>query len=196
MDTREVHAQLVQSAKVSYAPARRPRFKKDLLEKEDVFIDPVKEAALLSPENTIVGSMHQQIALEMQVSRDGQKFAIDDQKAVKRMQAHELVSSFYEYLVAIFERVKKNLKGNRRVRAKVTARGKEALEQLRYLALLCDASDWRSSEEILSAEAAFGEAYFEIMSLSANLEKMSETEQAHHVEKYARHMSKVLQSAV
>jgi hypothetical protein len=90
--------------------------------------------------------------------------------------------------------VKRRLKG-RRARAKLTREGQEALEQLRYLAALCDATSCRTPEEILEAEAAFGEAYYEIMSLSANLQKMSEREQSHHLRRYSRHMSKLLSVA-
>ena len=76
----------------------------------------------------------------------------------------------------------------------MTLKGEEALAQLRYLAMLCDATECRTPEEVLLAEGAFGEAYHEILNLSSNLMKMSEQEQSHHVNHYKKHFSSVLRS--
>lgn len=164
---------------------RRPRFKKDLLEKE-TFVDPAKEMALLVPEKTVIASFPAQLALEAQFAEEHRLAA-----AKKKGKADAFFYSVYEALLAMFEKVKKRLRG-RKARQALTRKGEEALEQLRYLAMLCDATECRTPDEVLAAESAFGEAYYEIKTLSCNLEKMREEEQAHHVERYSKHMAKLL----
>ena len=149
-------------------------------------MDPAAEMRLLVPEKTVVASLSSQLVFEQLA--EGQKFAANKKATAK---TGALFYSVYEYLLALFDRVKKRLKG-RRARQALTRKGAETLEQLRYLALLCDATECRTPEEALAAESAFGEAYYEIKTLSSNLGKMREEEQAHHVERYSRHMAKLL----
>lgn len=172
---------------VTSSPARRPRFRRSLLEKEDgsKFVDPSAEAAIILPQQQVASAP---IVLELEKLSQQQEM----RSAVQKRNA--LSSSIYvllDFLATIFAKVKRRLKG-RRARAKLTREGKEALEQLRYLAALCDATSCRTPEEILEAEAAFGTAYYEIMTLSANLEKMSEREQSHHLRSYSKHMGRLL----
>ena len=161
---------------------RRPHFPRAPLEREDAFIDPLREAQLLLPEQTVAST----------------NIMFDTALAVVRKQPSSregsIFTSLYEYLLAMFASAKKRLRGSARQKARMTARGEEALEQLRYLALLCDASECRTPEEVLMAEGAFGEAYHEILSLSSNLARMSEQEQSHHVHHYKKHFSSILRS--
>lgn len=175
--------QLVEPREEAEPPLRRPRFSASLLEKESSrFVDPAAEAAILLPQQAVASSP---IVLELEKGQEA-RAAVQKKNAVS--------SSIYvllDFLAAIFAKVRRRLKG-RRQRAKLTIDGRRALDQLRYLAALCDATSCRTPEEILVAEAAFGEAYYEIMSLSENLEKMSEKEQGHHLRRYAGHMTRLL----
>lgn len=160
--------------------ARRPAFPKRLFE-GGKFVDPEKEAQLLLPEQAetrsqVLDAVHVQ-PLSMQKGRES------------------VFSSLYDYIAGWLAQMKKRFAGNRRARARLTRAGERALEQLRYLSALCDATSCRGNEEVLAAESAFGEAYYEIMTLSANLEKMSQAEEEHHVRRYCRHMAKVMQAA-
>ena len=171
----------------SPSPVRRPRFPKSLLEKESSkFVDPSAEAAIILPQQNVASAP---IVLELE------KLAGKGQEVRESVQKKNAVAtSIYvllDFFAAFFAKLKKRLKG-RRARARITKQGQTALEQLRYLAALCDATTLRTPEEVLAAEAAFGEAYYEIMNLSANLEKMSVREQSHHLKKYSGHMSKLL----
>ena len=181
--------QLEQPITEAKPSARRPRFSASLLEKEtSKFIDPAAEAAIVLPQREVASSP---IAIELEKLSPQQEV----RAAVQKQSA--LSSSIYvllDFLAAIFAKVKKRLKG-RKARQKLTKDGKQALEQLRYLAALCDATSCRTPDEILEAESAFGEAYYEIMNLSANLERMSEKEQSHHLRRYAKHMSRLLSVA-
>lgn len=161
---------------------KKPRFPRTPLEKEDAFIDPLREAKLLVPEQTVASST---IMLEA---------ALETVRSQSSMQKQGAFASLYDYLLSLFASVKKRLRGSSRYKARLTERGEEALDQLRYLALLCDATECRTPEEVLLAESAFGEAYHEIMSLSSNLERMSEKEQGHHVHHYKKRFSSVLRS--
>jgi hypothetical protein len=161
---------------------RRPKFPRAPLEREDAFIDPLREARLLLPEQTVASA---------NVMFDTALAAVRTQSSAQKSGAF---SSIYEYLLSLFTAVKRRLRGSARQKARLTARGEEALAQLRYLSLLCDASECRTPEEVLAAEGAFGEAYHEILSLSSNLVKMSEQEQAHHLDHYRKHFSSVLRS--
>ena len=182
----KMSAQVVQQIS-SPEPIRRldGKFKRSLLEKES-FVDPAAEMRLLVPEKTVVGSLSSQLVFEQVL--EGPKFA-ENRKASRKSEA--FIYSVYEHLLALFDMVKKKLKG-RRAKQALTRKGGETLEQLRYLALLCDATECRTPEEALAADSAFGEAYYEIKTLSSNLEKMREEEQEHHVERYSRHMAKLL----
>ena len=160
----------------------KPRFPRAPLEREDAYIDPLREAKLLLPEQTVAST----------------NVMFDTALATVRMQPaaekQGTFASIYDYLLSLFTTVKKRLRGNARQKARMTSRGEEALAQLRYLALLCDATECRTPEEILAAESAFGEAYHEILNLSANLERMAEKEQEHHLGHYKKHFSSVLRS--
>lgn len=172
----------------SPSPIRRPRFPKQLLLEKEKFVDPSSEAAIILPQQQVASAP---IVLELEKLMPAQRMAENAQKK------NALVSSIYallDILASLFAKVKRRLKG-RRARARLTREGQEALEQLRYLAALCDATSCRTPEEILEAEAAFGTAYYEIMNLSANLQKMSEREQSHHMRRYASHMGKLLSVA-
>ena len=164
------------------AEIRRPKFPRTPLEREDAYIDPLREAKLLLPEQTVASTT---------VMFDTALATVRTQSSVQKQGTF---ASIYDYLLSMFISVKKRLRGSARQKALLTARGEEALAQLRYLSLLCDASECRTPEEILVAEGAFGEAYHEILNLSANLMKMSEQEQAHHLHHYKKHFSHVLRS--
>jgi hypothetical protein len=161
---------------------RKPRFPRRPLEREDAFIDPLREAQLLLPEQT-VASTNVMFDIVLATTRT--------QPSARR---ESLFTSIYEYLLAWFASAKKRIRGSARQKARLTARGEEALAQLRYLALLCDASECRTPDEMLVAEGAFGEAYHEILNLSSNLVMMSEQEQEHHLHHYRKHFSSVLRS--
>ena len=160
----------------------KPRFPRTPLEREDAFIDPLREAKLLLPEQTVAST---------NVMFDTALAALRTQAAAQRQ---GIFTSIYEYLLAIFTSAKRRIRGNSRQKARLTLRGEEALMQLRYLAMLCDATECRTPEEVLAAEGAFGEAYHEILSLSSNLSKMSEQEQSHHLSHYKKNFSSVLRS--
>jgi hypothetical protein len=162
--------------------SKRPRFPRAMLEREDAFVDPLREAQLLLPEQTIASST---VLFETALHSAGAQ-------ATSRQQGAFV--SLYDYLLSLFHSVRKRLRGSARYKARLTARGGEALEQLRYLSLLCDATECRTPDEVLLAEGAFGEAYHEILNLSANLEKMAEKEKEHHLHHYKRHFSSVLRS--
>lgn len=161
---------------------RKPKFPRTPLEREDAYIDPLREAKLLMPEQTVASST---IMLENALATVSRQSTLQKQGAF---------ASIYDYLLSLFNSVKKRIRGNARCKARLTARGEEALGQLRYLSLLCNATDCRTPEEVLVAEGAFGEAYHEILSLSANLERMAEKEQEHHLHHYKKHFSSVLRS--
>lgn len=164
-------------------PQKKPRFPQQLLEKEESrFIDPKAEAAVMLP--------------ELSVSLAPAQLALDTMRVPKRKERNSegVFASVYDYLLSLFNSIKKSFTKKSRQRARLTMQGERALEQLRYLALLCDATEERSPEEILSAEAAFGAAYYEILNLSANLERMAQPEQEHHTARYSRHMSALLKS--
>ncbi|MFA6328906.1 MAG: hypothetical protein WCY41_05660 [Candidatus Micrarchaeia archaeon] len=161
---------------------RKPKFPRAPLEREDAFIDPLREAKLLLPEQTVAST---------NIMFDTALAAMRTQSKTQKQGAF---TSIYEYLLSLFTSAKRRLRGNARQKARLTARGEEALSQLKYLAMLCDASECRTPEEVLVAEGAFGEAYHEILNLSSNLSKMSEQEQSHHLEHYRKHFSSVLRS--
>ena len=162
---------------------RRPKFPSALLEREkDKFIDPAAEAAVLLPEKT---SVMAPISLALEVPLQTENTRVDRQNPV---------SALYELLASWWAAIKKRFARRIRGRARLTRQGKQALEQLRYISLLCDATEARTPEEILEAEGAFGEAYFEIMTLSSNLERMAQKEEEHHVRRYGRHMAALLQA--
>ncbi|MFA6214742.1 MAG: hypothetical protein WC717_05700 [Candidatus Micrarchaeia archaeon] len=178
----QARASQLQLQERQQAAARKPRFPRRPLEREDAFIDPLREAQLLLPEQTVASS---------NVMFDTVLAATRSQPSVKK---ESVFLSIYEYLLAWFASAKRRIRGSARKKARLTAQGEEALSQLRYLAMLCDASDWRTPEEVLAAEGAFGEAYHEILSLSSNLMRMSEQEQEHHLHHYRKHFSSVLKS--
>ena len=165
------------------SPVRRPSFPKSLLE-ERKFIDPeleVQRKLIVSEQTTSSPA----ISLEMAQS-----------PRMRRAEKREsLFTSMYEYLFAVISQLQRKFGKSRRARARLTKLGSATLEQLRYLSLLCDASEYRTPEEVLAAESAFGEAYYEVMTLSGNLEKMTEKESEHHLRNYMRQMSKVLNAA-
>ena len=177
--------QLEQPRQQEPSIVRRPRFPKSLLVK-DKFVDPYAEAAIILPQQNVASSP---IVLELEkLSSQGQEVRASVQKK------NAVATSIYvllDFFAAFFAKLKKRLRG-KRARARITRQGQTALDQLRYLAALCDATTLRTPDEVLAAEAAFGEAYYDIMNLSANLEKMSEREQSHHLRKYSGHMSKLL----
>ncbi|MCX6772101.1 MAG: hypothetical protein NTX79_08715 [Candidatus Micrarchaeota archaeon] len=161
---------------------RKPKFPRTPLEREDAFIDPLREARLLLPE---------QAEASANVMFDTVMATARTQPSARR---EGVFTSIYEYLLAMFASAKKRIRGSARQKARLTARGEEALAQLRYLAMLCDATECRTPDEVLAAEGAFGEAYHEILNLSSNLMKMSEKEQEHHLSHYKRHFSSFLRS--
>ncbi len=191
-----------QQEPVQATPVRRPKFpgeslierpegaqkraggKFRLLESEGKFVDPSRETAVMMPEQAVFSSP---LALESHLAPKYTEATVVAKKSI--------VSSLYEYLLSVLELFKKSFRGSRRRGARLTRRGEEALTQLQYLAALCDATTCRTPEEIIAAESAFGEAYYEIMRLSSELEKMAQKEQAHHVHKYKHHMSRFLSSA-
>lgn len=163
------------------SPARRPRFAPKLLDDER-FIDPAREAELLLPQQQV----SQQLIIEAQ--------AASDSRFAAKVRRQSLLSTIYEQVAAWLSWVKAKFKGSRRARQRLTREGERALEQLRYLSLLCDASEARTPDEVLASESAFGTAYYEIMGLSANLLRMSQKEQEHHLKRYQRHMSEMLRA--
>ena len=190
-----------QQEPVQATPVRRPKFpgeslierpegaqkkavgKFKLLDSESKFVDPSRETAVMMPEQAFSSPL----ALESQLAQKYTEATVMAKKS--------LVSSLYEYLLSVLELFKKSFRGSRRKGARLTRRGEEALTQLQDLSALCDATSCRTPEEISAAESAFGEAYYEIMRLSSELEKMAQKEQAHHVHKYGHHMAKFLSSA-
>ncbi|MFA6907534.1 MAG: hypothetical protein WC263_01785 [Candidatus Micrarchaeia archaeon] len=160
----------------------KPKFPRTPLDREDAYIDPLREAQLLVPEQTVAST---------NVMFDTALAMVRKQPPAQR---EGIFTSIYEYLLAMFANAKKRLRGNARQKARLTAQGEEALSQLRYLAMLCDASECRTPDEVLAAEGAFGEAYHEILNLSSNLMKMSEKEQPHHLNHYKKHFSSILRS--
>ncbi len=160
----------------------KPRFPRTPLEREDAYIDPLREAKLLLPEQTVAST---------NIMFDTALATVRTQSSAQKTGTF---ASIYDYLLSLFMSVKKRLRGSARQKARLTARGEEALSQLRYLAMLCDATECRTPEEVLMAEGAFGEAYHEILNLSSNLSKMSEQEQSHHISHYKKHFSSVLRS--
>lgn len=158
---------------------RKPSFPHHLFE-EAKFVDPHREAQLLLPEQAITSAL---ATFEIAQATTGRK----------RSQS-SIFSSIYQYLAGWFATMHLKMGGRRRAKARLTRQGELALEQLRYLSQLCDATAQRSPEEVLVAESAFGEAYYEIMNLSANLQKMAQSEEDHHVRRYSKHMSRVLQA--
>ncbi|MEM2137885.1 MAG: hypothetical protein QW568_02255 [Candidatus Anstonellaceae archaeon] len=160
---------------------KKPKFPKDLLDREG-FVDPKVEASILAPQQSVASA---QIVLEAEaLSRE--------MNGKKQQRESSFFVSLKSYLASFLAWVQKRFRGSRRARAKLTKQGEAALEQLKYLSALCDATSHRSPEEVLAAESAFGEAYYEIMSLSANLEKMAEKEAPHHLHRYSKHMASVL----
>ncbi len=162
------------------SPERRPSFPRKLLER-DKFIDPSVEASVLLP---------QQEAAYSPILTDAKLGLGADYAAARKREG--VIFSTLQYLLSIFEGMKSRLRIRRGKRARLTRKGEETLEQLRYLSLLCDATSVRTNEEILEAEGAFGEAYYEIMQLSGELAKMSQSEERHHLHRYSKHMGKLL----
>jgi len=154
-----------------------------LLETEGKFIDPMKEATLIMPEQTVVSTS---LAVESLFSQKYTESTVVSEKSI--------VASAYEYLLAIFNLFKRKFRGATRKKMRLTRRGEQALEQLSYLSALCDATSCRTPDEIIAAEGAFGAAYYEIMKLSNELERMAVSEQHHHVHKYKSHISSLLQA--
>jgi len=172
---------------------RKPSFPKELLHgqgrKEDgVFIDPAAEAAIILPQASVASA---QIVLEAQAAF----LAMEGRRAQERAGARQYFSSLYEYVLSWLSQVKRKFSKNARVRARMTKQGERALEELRYLSLLCDATESRSHNEVLAAESAFGEAYYEILRLSGELAKMAEAEQDHHLRRYERHMASIVRAS-
>lgn len=163
------------------ALVRRAKLSPKLLDDER-FIDPAREMQLLLPQ--------QQVSVQLII--DSQ--AAQASKAAAKVRQQSMLSTIYEQVLSWLNWVKRKFKGSRRARQRLTREGECALEQLRYLSLLCDATEARTPEEVLAAESAFGEAYYEIMSLSSNLLRMSQKEQAHHIKHYQRHMSAILRA--
>jgi hypothetical protein len=162
---------------------RRPAFPKKLLDESDKFIDPFREASLILPQQAL--SVSSALLLEVQTAPDFRQ---------QETRKASMVFTLIEQLSAWLSWVKKKFRGSRRQRARLTAKGELALEQLRYLSLLCDATECRTPDEALAAESAFGEAYFEIKSLSSNLVRMSQKEEENHFRHYSRHMSSILRA--
>jgi hypothetical protein len=160
---------------------KKPRFPKDLLDRES-FVDPHVEASILAPQQSVASA---QIVLEAEALSK-------EMNGKKQPRESSFFVSLHSYLASFLAWVQKRFRGSRRARARLTKQGEVALEQLKYLSALCDATTHRTPEEVLAAESAFGEAYYEIMNLSANLEKMAEKEASHHLHRYSRHMASVL----
>jgi len=181
---------------VASARRRNAKFSGALLEREGAkenFINPVQEAELILPEHNVNLAP---IAIEARGSVFAQEAAVSlpGMARKKARKTEGLFTSVYEYLLFIFNNFKRMLYGSTRRRVKLTKKGEEALEQLRYLSLLCDATEYRTPDQILAIEAVFGEAYYEIMTLSGNLQRMSVSEQEHHVRNYSKQMEKLLKS--
>jgi hypothetical protein len=86
------------------------------MDSQSKFIDPAKEALLITPlETTLAGPL----ALESQFL---QKYT--ESTVVAKKSALE---SAYEYLLAIFEAFRKSFRGSRRQRARLTREGEPAL---------------------------------------------------------------------
>ncbi len=177
MEVMQMQPELVQPP----ALAKRPRFPRRPYDSER-FVDPKKEAALILPE--------QQLMAQGMISLE---FA-SAPKYESAQRSESFFTSIYSYLASWLSWVKKRFKGSRRQRAKMTRMGEQALSQLKYLSQLCDATECRTTDEVLAFEGAFGEAYFEIMSLSANLARIRKGEEEHHVKKYTKHMGKLLRA--
>ena len=160
-------------------PFARGRLSRKLLD-DSRFIDPIREAELLLPQQQAAS----QLLIESRVTAN----------MAAKSQKQSFLSALYDQLTAWLSFVKKKFRGSRRQRARLTSEGERALSQLRYLSLLCDASEARTPDEVLAAESAFGEAYYEIMGLSSNLIRMSQKEQDHHLKRYQRHMSAILRA--
>jgi hypothetical protein len=191
-------AQAAQKQQPSSQKSRRKGvhpFSRGLLERESQFVDPHKEAQLIVPEYAVEKGVTSQISIETQLSAEmaleaGPKLATGALLS-KRRRAN-IVRRVIERVMAIVELLKRRVHGARAKR-RLTQKGEMATDQLRFLAQLCDASECRTPEETIAAEGAFGEAYYEIMSLSSNLAKMSEPEAERHLEHYARQMARVLE---
>ncbi|MEM4554412.1 MAG: hypothetical protein QXT25_01000 [Candidatus Anstonellaceae archaeon] len=140
---------------------------------DERFVDPKAEALLIVPQET-----YAPIVVDLTVQR---------QTETKMTILHQI----YYYLVMLFSAIRKRLTARKRL--KLTKKGREALEQLKYLADLCEATSIASQDEITS-DAAFGEAYYEIMRLSYELAKMSQSEQEHHMRRYLQHFRRFVKS--
>ncbi|MFA6490027.1 MAG: hypothetical protein WCT52_05105 [Candidatus Micrarchaeia archaeon] len=162
---------------------RRPSFPKSLME-DHKFVDPFREVqrTLLVSEQTTVSPI---ISLEI-AQATAPKGA---------MRSESFFSTIYAYLSMAITHLKRKFGRNRRARARLTRLGSDALSQLQYLSLLCEATSCGTPDEALTLQSAFGEAYYEIMTLSANLEKMTEREGEHHLRNYSRQMTKILHAA-
>ncbi|MCX8197189.1 MAG: hypothetical protein N3G80_02645 [Candidatus Micrarchaeota archaeon] len=164
--------QLMQPEPIEKRPqfpaVKRKEFGKLLDER---FIDPKVEAAILPQE---IG--HAPIVVVQQQAAAAKK---------------PLIQYLYEYISLIISTVKRRLS---RRRQRLTRRGAEALEQLKYLADLCEATSVREAEEVMAIESAFGQAYYEIMRLSEELAKMSQEEQEHHLRRYQQQFLRFVRS--
>ncbi|MCX8195117.1 MAG: hypothetical protein N3G22_03375 [Candidatus Micrarchaeota archaeon] len=169
-------------AQIQAPPARRQRFSPKLLEDER-FIDPAKEAAVILPKQEMLST----ISVELQSP------ALQVEK--RQLAQPSLFAILYEQILSWLNWLRAKFKGSKKERARLTRAGKRALEQLRYLALLCEATEIRTPDEALAADSAFGEAYYEIMRLSANLTSMKEQEREHHHEQYCRYMRRLLRAS-
>lgn len=165
------------------SPVRRPSFPKSLME-DHRFVDPFREAqrTLLVSEQTTISPI-----ISLEISQATAKAGA--------MRSESFFSTVYSYLSMAIAHLKKKFGRSRRARARLTRLGSDALSQLQYLSLLCEATSCGTPDEALAAQSAFGEAYYEIMTLSANLEKMTEREGEHHLRNYARQMTKILHAA-
>ena len=154
-----------------------------LLESGSKFVDPSREASLVLPEQFSSSP----ISIESQLAPKYSEATVAVRKS--------MLASAFEYLLSLLQVFRKGLRKSRGRRARLTRKGEEALSQLQYLSALCDATTCRTPDEVIAAESAFGEAYYEIMKLSSELERMSQAEQHHHVGRYTQHISKFLSSA-
>jgi len=162
---------------------RKQRLSPKLLD-DSRFIDPAAEAALVLPQQALAQPLFSPSQAAPSIFSQPQA----------PLQKPSLLAALYSQLAAFLSWLKTAFKKSRRERARLTKAGKAALEQLRYLSLLCEATEVRTPEEALAAESAFGEAYYEIMQLSANLMRMSEREQEHHHRRYAKHIASILRA--
>ncbi|MCX8198306.1 MAG: hypothetical protein N3F07_03915 [Candidatus Micrarchaeota archaeon] len=160
---------------------RKPQFPRKLFE-EAKFIDPKKEAELILPQQ------------ELSSALETAEIAANAYAQIKEEQKEGVLSMLYYRILSLLSAVRASLRARGRRKARLTRKGQAALEQLKYLACLCEATSWRTHEEVLAAESAFGEAYYEIMSLSSNLQKMSQEEQEHHIRRYCRHIGRLLRA--